>query len=296
MPETPSETWTTRKLLTWTTGHLERHGVDHARLAAEMLLGHVLGVERLRLYLDPDRPASSAERDRFRALIERATGHEPVDYLVGRAPFYGLELAVDRRVLIPRPSTEALVDAVIEHARSQGRPVSVLDVGTGSGAVALALAKSLADASVTATDVEAEALAVARGNAERLGLADRVRFVRGDLLGAVAGERFDVIASNPPYIPTGDLAGLDANVRDHEPHGALDGGVDGLACVNALIDGAADHLLPGGLLALEYNGGAQTSAVTERLGRVSGWGESRVLRDHEGLERVVCCVREAQGA
>lgn len=292
MPDAPAESWTTRKLLTWTTQHLERHGIENARLATEMLLGHVLGVERLKLYLDPDRPATTEERERFRGLIERATRHEPVDFLVGHAPFYGMEVSVDRRVLIPRPSTETLVDVVVEHCRAlEGSAPLIADIGTGSGAVALALARSLPEARVIATDLLPEPLELARANAVSLGLEERIEFRQGSLLEPLSGERFSVIASNPPYIPSADIAGLDRNVRDHEPHSALDGGAEGLELLVALLEGAGGCLEPGGLLALEYNGGAQTVALLERIDQSEAWEGPRILKDHEGLERVVCCTR-----
>ncbi|MEQ9460665.1 MAG: peptide chain release factor N(5)-glutamine methyltransferase [Phycisphaeraceae bacterium] len=290
MPEAPAEIWTTRKLLAWTTQRFERDAIDSPRLAAEMLLSHVLGVERLRLYTDPERPASHDERARFRELVERATQHEPVDYLVGQAPFYGMSLSVDARVLIPRPSTETLVDEAVAFARERGGSLSMADIGTGTGAIALAIAKALPEAKITATDLHEGPLEVARANAARLGLTERITFKQGDLLDPPQGERFDVLMSNPPYIPAGDLPGLDANVRDHEPHAALDGGEDGLDLIRRLLSGAPGHLASSGLLLMEYNGGPQTEVLRSLVQQAGCWSDMSVLKDHEGLDRVIRCV------
>ncbi|WP_428388085.1 peptide chain release factor N(5)-glutamine methyltransferase [Mucisphaera sp.] len=305
MPDTATDPWTTRRLLTWTTQHFERHQIDSPRLAAEMLLAHVLQTERLKLYLDPERPASQDERSRLRVLIEKATAHEPVDYLVGWAPFYNLQLAVDPRVLVPRPSTETLVEAVIDEVRrlaatgSSGvegedrKPdpdpeIAIADIGTGSGAIALALVSSLPQARVVATDRHLSALEAAQENADRLRLVDRLAFLEGHLLQALdPDQRFHVIVSNPPYIPSGDIAHLDANVRDHEPHHALDGGVDGLDLIRELIQEAPDHLRPGGLLAIEYNGPTQTELLLKLVYSDSRWQTPSLFKDHEGIERVL---------
>ena len=183
--------WTTRRLLAWTTEHFKTKGIHSPRLAAEMLLAHVLGTERIKLYMDPDRPATELERNAFRELVQRATHHEPVDYLVGECPFFSLTLKVNRRVLIPRPSTEALVEHVIQHSRRTPGFYAPLtaDIGTGSGAIAIALAKHLPQSRVIATDDDPEALALAHENATCLGLAEQIEFRRGDLLSPLTGQR-----------------------------------------------------------------------------------------------------------
>ncbi|MEM9884045.1 MAG: peptide chain release factor N(5)-glutamine methyltransferase [Planctomycetota bacterium] len=292
-----TEAWTTRRLLHWTTGHFERAGVDSPRVAAEMLLGFVLGVERLRLYMEPDRPASAAERERFRGLVQRAAGQEPVDYLVGHAPFFGLQLAVSPAVLIPRPSTEAIVERVLQDERGRDRRdgLRVVDIGTGSGAIAVTLAKHLPDVSVVATDVSDEALAVAKANAETIGVSERIDFRGGDLYQPVAGERFDWVLSNPPYISDAEWADVLPNVAEHEPVGALRAGADGLDVLRPLIAGAGGRLLPKGRVLFEhsFSQGEATRSLAAATGGAGGLRDVETLKDHEGLDRVL--LAEAEG-
>ena len=277
-------------------------------MRAEMLLGHVLGCERLRLYMDAQRPAEPGELARFRDLVKRALQHEPVDYLVGSAPFFSLTLEVSPAVLVPRPATETLVEHVLQAQRppppgepsegpadpaeppggpeaAPGPPLRIADVGTGSGAVALALAKHLPAAAVVATDVSPAALAVAAGNAQRLGLAERVSFREGSLLEPLAGERFDWLVSNPPYVPDAEWAAVEPGVKDHEPTLALRGGPDGLDLLRPLIAGAGGVLRPGGGVALELAAAHAEAAL--RLAREAGWQQPRILPDHERLPRVL---------
>jgi release factor glutamine methyltransferase len=285
-------TWTTRSLLAWTAEYFTRKGVDSPRLSAEMLLAHVLGVPRLKLYMDADRPASEDERSAFRALVERAIAHEPVDYLVGHAPFFSMLLKVSPAVLIPRPSTEALVEHVIQHARRTpgfASPV-IADVGTGSGAIAIALAKHIPGSRVIATDVADESLAVARLNADAMGVADRVEFRCGDLLDPLRGERLRYLVSNPPYVPDDEWDRVEPNVKDYEPHRALRGGPDGLRFVRPLIEGAAALLDDPGQLCIEI-AAATKAAVLELVEHTPGLGNAHVLPDHEALPRVVVAER-----
>ena len=280
--------WTTRRLLGWTTGYLRGRGVERARLVAELLLGHVLGVERLRLYMEMDRPAGREELAAYRGLVERAGAHEPVDYLVGGASFYSMWLRVTPDVLVPRPSTEAVVDYVIGHARGrEGLDAPrVADIGTGSGAIAIALAKRLTGAWVVGTDVCGRALSVARENARELGVSDRIDWVEGDLLGAVAGRRFDYLVSNPPYISDAEWGDVPANVKGYEPEGALRGGANGLDYLRVLIGEGWRYVEPGGLVVLEI-AASQREVVLEMANRVSGLVGALVLEDHEGLPRVL---------
>ncbi|UUY06168.1 peptide chain release factor N(5)-glutamine methyltransferase [Svornostia abyssi] len=252
-------------------------GSDTPRLDAEVLLAHVLGVRREALFLDPGREVAGPQIRDYQALVRRrAVERAPVAYLVGTRGFRHLELAVDPRALIPRPETELLVEAAL------GLPhgARVLDVGTGSGAIALALADERPDLAITATDVDEDALAVARENAARLGLD--VTFAAGDLLDAVPGARFDAVLSNPPYIPDGDRAGLPADVRDHEPPGALFAGADGLDVYRRLIPQAA---AAAPLVAVEV--GAGQAAAVEALMRAAGLGSVEARPDLAGILRVV---------
>ena len=256
-----------------------------AKLDAELLLLWAASVSRAELRAYPERVPGDVVRARYEAALERRLACEPMQYIVGEQEFYGLRLRVTRDVLIPRPETEHLVESVL--ARLNGA-VRVLDVGTGSGAIALALAAHLPEASVTAVDLSAAALAVAAENARQLGLAERVRFLESDLLGAVGGEAFDAVVSNPPYVPEGDRAGLAAQVREFEPELALFGGAAGMDIYERLIPQAALALRPGGLLAMEIGFG-QREAVADLLG---GWREVSFVDDLQGIARVVVAVRQ----
>jgi release factor glutamine methyltransferase len=263
-----------------------------------MLLAHVLGVKRIMLDADADRPASELERAAFRDLVERAVTHEPVDYLVGVSPFYALSFKVNPAVLIPRPSTETLVEHVIQHSRRTPgfRTPLIADVGTGSGAIAVTLAKHLPACHVIATDIRADALAVARENAQAHGVADRIQFREGDLLEPLSDQRgrLTYLVSNPPYIPDDEWAHVAANVRDHEPTHALRGGVDGLRCLRPLIEQALPLLASPGQLVLEIAAVHRDKVV--RLAHDAGLHSARVLADHEALPRVLVANQQPDTA
>jgi release factor glutamine methyltransferase len=257
---------------------------ESAARDAELLLLHAAGLSRVALIAHPEREASEAVLARYEADLTRRLVHEPMQYILGEQEFYGLRLAVTPAVLIPRPETEHLVEAVL--SRLAGA-VRVLDVGTGSGAIAIALAKELPEAEVTAVDVSPAALAVATANAKVHGLEQRIRFLESDLLGAVAGEVFDAVVSNPPYVPVDDKAGLAAQVREFEPGLALFAGVTGMDVYARLIPQAYAALRPGGLLAMEFGYG-QREAMAELL---RGWSEVSFVEDLQGIPRVVLAVR-----
>ena len=282
-------TWTVLELLRWTTTHFTAKGIATARLDAELLLAFALGCDRLRLYLEFEKPVTAEERARFRVLVRRrAEERVPVAYLTGLREFWSLTLAVTPDVLIPRPDTETLVEAVLARRPEREAALSVLDLGTGSGAIVLALASERPGAQLTASDVSSAALAVARKNAEALGLAERIRFVLGDGLAPVAGERFDVIVSNPPYVAENDAASLAPELR-HEPGLALFQPGDGTALLRRIASEARPHLTPGGLLALEL-APAQASDVTQCL-LSAGFGEVAEHRDLTGRVRAVTAIR-----
>ena len=284
--------WTVRRLLEWTAGFFTRKGVDAPRLSAELLLAHVLGYPRIKLYTDYERPLSEKELADFRALVQRAAEHEPIAYLTGRAWFFNLEFEVTKDVLIPRPDTETLVENVLQLSRNTAgfEAPRVLDLCTGSGCIAAAIAHHLKNATVIATDLSEAAVEVARRNVERLKVSDRVVVEQGDLyepLSRVADPQpFNLIVSNPPYIPTGDIAKLDRNVREYEPVTALDGGEDGLAIHRRILDGAPDRLLPGGRIYLEIQFD-QGPKVVELASSHEELEDARVLKDHAGNPRVV---------
>jgi len=285
------DTWTTKRLLLWTTQAFEQKGIDSPRICAEMLLAHVLNQPRLKLYMDPNRPASDLERAAFRELVERAMDDEPVDYLVGQAPFFSLMLKVNPSVLIPRPSTETLVEHVLQHhRRTPGFTAPrIADVGTGSGAIIVALAKQLTktdpDATFIATDISGDALAVAKENAADHGVADRIDFRQGDLLEPLKGERLTYLCSNPPYIPDHEWDAVEPNVKDHEPTSALRAGPDGLNCIRPIIEQAKDYLADPGQLVVEI-AACQKQEVID-LANEQGLRHPSVLVDHEKLPRIL---------
>jgi release factor glutamine methyltransferase len=274
------ETWTTIKILTWTREYLAGKGVENARLEAEWMLCAATGLDRVGLYLNFERPLNDAELAAFRAMVARRAKREPLQHILGTQEFFGLEFEVTPDVLIPRHDTETLVTEALLHMPGAQ---SVLDIGTGSGCIAVALAKQLPHAKVAAIDISAAALEVARRNADRNGVT--IEFLAGSLLEPVAGRRFDLIVSNPPYIPSADIALLEPEVRDHEPLGALDGGRDGLDAYRPLIPAALASLNPGGWLLVEV--GIGQAAEVAALFRQGGFEETFTARDPGAIERVV---------
>jgi release factor glutamine methyltransferase len=287
-PSTPApkttQSWTILEVLRWTIGRFERQHLDTARLDAELLAARAFARSRVELYTHYDQPLGEAELTSYRALVQRRLSGEPVAYILGRKEFWSIDLQVDARVLIPRPDTETLVELGLELLAKrgpEGPAARVADIGTGSGAVALALKKEQPGAEVFAVDRSPEALAVARDNATRLGLA--ITFVEGDLVAPLAGP-FDLIVSNPPYIPSQDIDGLAAEVRC-EPRMALDGGSDGLALVRRLTDGARGVLASGGTLAMEIGAGQAEAAMA--ILRDAGYLGVGARRDLASIVRVV---------
>jgi len=272
-----------------TVPFFEKQGIENPRLNIELLLAHVLNKKRLDLYLQFEQEVDEATLARLRELVRRRATGEPVQYVIGEAPFYGLTFAVNRHVLIPRPETELLVEVVmrrLKFAPVNHQPLTIFDIGTGSGCIAVALAKQLPEAQIFAVDASAEALAVARANAERHGVEKSTRFLQGDLLEALPDNvGADVIVSNPPYIASGDRATLPKEVRDFEPVQALVAGEDGLEVIRRLVSTAKRVLSPSGFVALEIGAG-QRPAV-EQLFRDHGYNGVEVVKDLQGHERIV---------
>ncbi len=310
-PIAAEDRWTTRRLLRWMSGHFEERSIDSPRVCAEMLLSAALGCERLALYMDPDRPASDEERARLRDFVRRVAANEPVQFVVGEAWFFSRPFHVSPATLIPRPSTERLVEEAVQHLRRRGtdRPASVLDLCTGSGciAVSIALARGV-DARVTATDLAPTAIELAKRNAVRHG-AERIDFRVGDLFAALRNDAaaradasahgdaasggaapFDLITANPPYVTDAEWPSLPPNVRDHEPPAALRGGADGLDLVRRIVAEAPSWLAPGGLLLVEVGHGHRRAAL-ELAASNPALAEAEVLVDHEGIDRVLRAVR-----
>jgi release factor glutamine methyltransferase len=285
MSAATARTWTVLELLRWTKDHFAARGIESPRLDAECLLAHALGTDRLRLYLDFDKPVEAAERARFRELVRRrADERRPVAQLTGRKEFWSLAFEVTPDVLVPRPETEGLVAWLLDQLPDREAELSVLDLGTGSGAIAVALATELPKARITATDLCASALAVAERNARAHGVADRVRLLAGDGFGPVAGERFDAVLANPPYVAEDEAASLAPELR-HEPAAALFAGADGTALLRRLAAEVGDFLAPDGRVAFEVGFG-QAETVAAWL-REAGLREVASLRDLSDRPRVV---------
>jgi release factor glutamine methyltransferase len=277
--------WTIKALLVWTTDFLAKKGIENPRADAQILLGHVLGYDKTYLTVNFAEQPSEADRNRFKELIHRRVAGWPVAYLVGTRDFYSLTFEVSPAVLIPRPDTETLVLEALTLLKPLKEP-AVLDLGTGSGCIAVTIAHEKKDARVTAIDVSPDALDVARRNAERNGVADRVTFLQGDLFEPLpAGIAFDLVVSNPPYIAGHEFAGLQPEVRDHEPRGALDGGADGLAFYRRIAAGVGPFLKPGGRLLLEI-GSTQDADVRAILNERPELEVGPTLKDLAGHTRV----------
>ena len=287
--------WTPLELVRWTAGYFKDHGIESARIEAEILLAHTLGTRRIDLYLNHDQPLCDDELVRFKSTVRRRVGGEPVAYITGTREFWSLELAVNPSVLIPRPETECLVEAVLPFLDAHGGPPRrVLEMGTGSGAIVIALAHEHPEHCYTALDRSMDALLTARQNARTHRVADRIGWFCGDWDAALlpGREAFDLIVSNPPYIRSGDMLGLQPDVRDFEPALALDGSGDGLACIRLIVESAHRHLRPGGLVALEM-GYDQKRDVESIVGQTGHYESLRIVTDYSGHDRVAVMTKNS---
>ena len=308
MPQSTNQSWTTRGLLAWMNSAFEKNDLDSPRRMAEMLMAHVLGVERLKLYMDQDRPASPLERDQLRGLVKRALDHEPIQYLVGEESFFTMRFKVDPRVLIPRPSTQTIVEEVLQHARKNpddntlrdsdaGRGIMIADICTGSGCIAAALAKHLPGARIVATDISQDALDCAKENIELHDLSDRVELIQGNLLepieshpvaGSAGSLRY--LVSNPPYIPDSEWDSVEPNVKDHEPTLALRAKDNGMEFVTPLIEHAPTLLSSGGLLLIELASIRAPQAL--KLAQAHpNLTQAHIAKDSDGLDRVLIATK-----
>jgi len=265
-----------------TTDFFAKRGIESPRLNAELLIGHALGLGRMQLYLQFERPLTEPELAKLRPLVKRRGDREPLQHVIGETDFAGLRLKVDRRALVPRPETEMLVTLLVE--RLNPPPARVLDLGTGSGAIALGLAKAWPAAAVRAVDVSSEALALARENAAAAGLDGRVQFRESDWFAAVpAGEEFELIVSNPPYLSEAEVAEAQPEVKDFDPRRALTPGTDALAALRLILREARGRLAPGGLLACET--GVGQHAELQRLAAELGYVRAESILDLTKRER-----------
>ncbi|MES2200821.1 MAG: peptide chain release factor N(5)-glutamine methyltransferase [candidate division FCPU426 bacterium] len=283
--------WTVLDLIRWTSGFLKGKGIENGRREAEELLGHVLDLDRLKLYLAFETLPNAIELERFRALVARRAKREPLQYLIGSQRFLGVTLKLDSRALIPRPETEFLAEMALERFKPLGAAGRFADLGTGSGCIALALLAGSEGAGI-ATDISEEALSLARENAAAAGLESRLRFLRGAgllPLQEIGVKDLDLLISNPPYIPLGDREGLQPEVRDFEPPSALFAGEDGLELLRTLATGAEHHVRPGGWLMLE--GGAGHPEKLMPLLSSDIWKVRETVKDQFGIQRYLLAQR-----
>lgn len=278
------ELWTIGRILKWTEQYFKGKGIESPRLDAEVLLSHILGRERIYLYVHFDEPLEPAELARYREAIKQRVQRVPVAYIIGEKEFMGLTFKVTADTLVPRPDTEILVQAAVERLRARGETPRFADIGTGSGAICLSILHFLPKAQADTVDISPAARAVAEENAAALEVADRVTFHTGDLLAPLVGQCYDAILSNPPYIPDGDIAALAPEVRLKEPRTALAGGKDGLDFYRRLTADAPAHLKDGGFLAVEV--GIHQAAPVAALA-VPAFSRTEILKDYAGIERVV---------
>ena len=281
-----NDAWTVQRIIDWTVEHLQKHGSDTPRLDTEILLAHARGCQRIELYTHFEDPLTDAERAVMRELVQRRANSEPVAYLVGHREFFGIEFAVTNDVLIPRPDTETLVLEALALAKPHDG-CRVLDLGTGSGCIAISIALNCEACHVTATDISNAALDVARQNAERHQVDDRIQFLPGDLFAALnSDQRFDIVASNPPYVTVAELETLQPDVRLHEPRLALDGGADGLDVIHKFIAQSPERLATNGYLLIEI-AAEQADPVCDLLSANPAFVDVEVLKDLAGRSRVV---------
>jgi len=286
-----TEAWTVGRVVRWAADDFRARNIESPRLEAELLLAHALETERLRIIVDAARELEPSELARYRDLIQRRRKGEPVAYILGQKEFFGRMFRVDKRVLVPRPDTEILVETALRRTSSFPMPGRYLDLCTGSGCVAISIARERPACKMIAIDLSPDAIAVARENSIRLGAAHQIAWLVGDLfrpLESAPGRKLDLIVANPPYINEGDIAGLSVDIRDFEPRMALTGGADGLDVTKRIIAQAPRHLRPGGVLALEMGTG-QTERV-KQLFAEAGFTEIVVDKDYGGHERVASGV------
>ena len=285
----PAPQWTILKILKWTTSYFKSHHIDSPRLTGEILLAHVLGINRIDLYLRFDQPLSPLELGEFKTLIRRRVNREPVAYIIGSREFWGINFDVTPDVLIPRPETEFLVEEALKKIPTNPSSLNhIFDIGTGSGAIIVSLAVNRPGHYFFASDISEKAVTIAVENARKNGLNDKIDFFVGELFSALHenSEKFDMILSNPPYIAGSQIAGLDPEVSKFEPLPALDGGADGLDIIRKIIQSAPGFLKQNGILMLEigYDQQKRVDQIIKECGDYSG---IEFIQDYAGHDRVV---------
>ena len=294
MSETEEQAWTVLRLLEWTTEFFKNKGAESPRLDAEVLLAHARECQRIELYTAFAEVPTEEQRTAFRELVRRRGEGMPVAQLVGYKEFYSLQFRVTEHTLIPRPETEHLIVETLDCAKAidvSSRALQIVDIGTGSGAIAITLAKHLPQAKITAVDISADALKIARWNAEKQDVVDRVSFVQGDLLAAVEQtDKFDLICSNPPYISQAEFADLPVTVRDFEPKIALVSGPDGTETIKRILAESYDRLNDGGRLIIELSP-MIADACQDLVEQIPELGDLRFIKDLAGHKRVMSVAR-----
>ncbi len=283
------EVWRIDTILNWTKQYFGEKGVENPRLDAEVLLSHILRKDRLYLYVNFDQPLEGAELAAFRAAVKKRAARLPVAYITGEKEFMGLDFQVTPAVLIPRPDTEILIEAALKTLGSADSP-RILDIGTGSGAICISMLVNLPSAEAVTVDISPEAILVAKSNAERHGVSQRLTFCQGDLFNPVKGQVFSAIISNPPYIPEADILTLTPEVRQ-EPNLALAGGKDGLDFYRRIIQEGRNYLAPNGFIAMEVGIG-QARQVADLAEKSGYFIVSEIVKDYGGIERVVILTQK----
>lgn len=282
--------WTVMKILNWTKQYFADKGVENPRLDAEILLCAVLNYERINLYVDFERPLDESELAAFKKLVVRRAQHEPLAYILGEKAFMRNTFKVNKFTLVPRPETELLVESLIKASQLVNEAPKILDIGTGSGAIIVSLLDYLPQAKGVGVDISQGALQTAKENAVSIGVAARLAFLKSDLFAAIpADKKFDIIVSNPPYIPAADIKGLAKDVQN-EPVSALDGGEDGLDFYRKITEQAGNYMETDGLLAFEI--GINQSAAVADLCRAGGFTKVAVRKDYAGIDRMVFAAKE----
>jgi release factor glutamine methyltransferase len=289
-PDVPA-VWTIRDIVGWGKDFFLSKGIDEARLTIELMVCSVLSIRRIELYTDHDRPLTKDELARLRSMVQRRIQHEPLQYIIGTADFFGLAFEVNPSVLIPRPETEILVDRVLRQIAASDEPLNCLDIGTGSGIIPVSVARSAPRTQWTCMDISQGALSCCHANAVRHGVADRMMLVEGDFLDTIpAGGPWDVVTMNPPYIAESDIGELQPEVRDFEPKGALTDNADGLTFYRRFAEVSADILTPSAMAFLEIGYG-QSDAVRDVL--TSAGLRCEFIADLAGVPRIVVVTRQS---
>ena len=288
------QTWTIQKLLNWITEHFTKKGIDSPRLSAELLLSHVLAMERIELYTQFDKTVTKQQLDKLHDLVKRAGQNEPIRYLIGKTEFYSLELNVTADCMIPRPETELLVERAVEFLRTRAGTQYVCDLCTGCGCIAIAIARNHPDANIIATDISDAALNIAAKNIEKHQLKDRIELLRGDLFDPIMPQldvsKFDLIVCNPPYITAAEFESLDKNIKAFEPRIALYGGEDGLDVYRRIVERVDQFLKPGAAFMLEV-GYRQGQAVRQLLEQIGCFTEIKIEKDFHDNDRIAIALR-----